>query len=481
MGGDSGGGCTAVVMILPRHSCEPDPFRGSQFVLEPEEAARDFLIAGASVKLTGRDIEILRWIGKHGAVTSQQVARRFFVHDGVVTQKRAYRRLEILEDINLIRRDGQGARRPDVLRLRKWGATVAGGNAQAVPHYTAEQLPHALAVVDIVEELLASHPGSWLRTGRELRRERSRELAEGTRQAGIGRIPDAVLTLPSGDSIAIEVGLTPRSQREYRAVLLAYKQERFSRIWWYVPEVAVSRVHDLIVGERCDDIIEVRAGPGPAAEHPEITPLEVDILTWIGRFGVVNERQIGRHFFTREDGHIGLHALSNRVRRLEAERLVCRRIPAARQSPVYSLTRAGADLCDASLRPAHWLPLELKHSLAVVDLMETLVSEQPGSRVKTEREIRAERGRAAGGQPRRDRRVPDAELILPTGRVVAIELDRTPKRSPVIEGIVRLYLRDTYAAVWWFVRPGTVKRMTEVVRSCGATRLIEVHPWDGRT
>ncbi|MGH9044640.1 MAG: hypothetical protein ACRDVP_07400 [Acidimicrobiales bacterium] len=40
------------------------------------------------MRLTERDVEILRWIGRHGVVTTQQVARHFFQHDGAVAVRR---------------------------------------------------------------------------------------------------------------------------------------------------------------------------------------------------------------------------------------------------------------------------------------------------------------------------------------------------------------------------------------------------------
>jgi len=38
----------------------------------------------SGTQLTGRDVEILRWIGRHGIVTVDQVSARFFGRDGPV-------------------------------------------------------------------------------------------------------------------------------------------------------------------------------------------------------------------------------------------------------------------------------------------------------------------------------------------------------------------------------------------------------------
>jgi hypothetical protein len=63
-----------------------------------------------------------------------------------------------------------------------------------------------------------------------------------------------------------------------------------------------------------------------------------------------------------------------------------------------------------------------------------------------------------------------------SGKVVAVELDLTPKHSPDVAAIIRSYLRSDYDAVWWFVRPGVVGRIEGLIRDAKASKLIEVHP-----
>src|SRR5450759_440822 len=114
-------------------------------------------------RITDRDSEILTWMGRHGVVTPQQVGRQFFVHEGQVAQKRAYRRLAKLEELALIRRDTPFARHSDVLRLRSRGAALAESDLPPA-RYVLREIPHELAVVDLVEELLANNRGAHLQT-----------------------------------------------------------------------------------------------------------------------------------------------------------------------------------------------------------------------------------------------------------------------------------------------------------------------------
>src|SRR5271155_818389 len=117
---------------------------------------------------TGRGVAMLAWIGRHGVVTAQQVGRRFFVHGDTIGQKRAYRRLQKLEEMGLLRRDTPFARHPDVLRLRSAGARVAGAGVTALPRLSDHEIPHALVVVEIVESLQAAYPSAAIRTAREV-------------------------------------------------------------------------------------------------------------------------------------------------------------------------------------------------------------------------------------------------------------------------------------------------------------------------
>jgi Replication-relaxation len=432
----------------------------------------------AGIRITDRDIAILTWLGRHGVVTPQQVGRRFFVHEGQVAQKRAYRRLAKLEELALIRRDTPFSRHPDVLRLRSQGVAMAESDLPPA-RYVIREIPHELAVVDLVEELLAKNRGATLQTGREIRRQRVGERTDGKRRVGRGRIPDAVLTLKSGKTAAIELQLRPKRARDDETILEGYTQERFDHVWWYVPESTVKRVRELVKSRRADDLVEVRAGPGPAASQPAVTERDVEVITWIGRYGMVTSAQVANRHFAREGGGTGSRAARNRLTRLESLGLIRRDIPFARHSGVLRLTPAGAELADAHIAPAGWVPAEIAHSLAVVDLMEMLVAEHSGATVTTEREIRVSRGVTGRGRDLGSAgRIPDGELLMKSGKVVAVELDLTPKPSPEIARIIRSYLRSEYDAVWWFVRPGVVDRISGLVRDAKASKLIEVHGWD---
>jgi hypothetical protein len=216
-------------------------------------------------QVTDRDIEILQWIGRHGVVTPGQVARHFFTRDdNNVGVRAAYRRLRILEEMGLTREDRTYWRESNVLRLTGAGARVAAidiGPARLV----LPELRHTLAVVDLVEALLAASPKSTeVRTERELRVERRRNLADGARKVGRGRCPDALFIHPKGHTtVAVELDITPKRTRDMENILIAYLQERYDRIIWYVLPRQVDRVKEIVRKQKADDVVEVRAWQGP--------------------------------------------------------------------------------------------------------------------------------------------------------------------------------------------------------------------------
>jgi len=220
-------------------------------------------------QITARDREILGWISRHGVVTSNQVARRFFARgDSVVGERAAYRRLTVLIAMGLVRRDAVPYwRHPHVLRVTTAGSEE-GETFVRPARLVQRDIAHSIAVVDLVEQLLADTPGASLRTEREIRADRWHDRDQGRRQPGRGRVPDAELTLPSGRIVAVELDLTPKRAKDYERILLAYKQERYDQVWWYIRAITATRVRKLVADNRADDFITVIDWMLPASGPP---------------------------------------------------------------------------------------------------------------------------------------------------------------------------------------------------------------------
>jgi len=206
---------------------------------------------------------MLAWIGRHGIVTPEQLARRYFARvDGNVGMRVAYRRFTKLESLGLLRRDATAhSRSPHVIRLTKAGATA--GETDISPARIVEpELRHSLALVDLMEELIEAHPDCAASTEREIRTDRWHERASGTRRPGRGRTPDGELTLASGKVVAVELDLTPKRTKDFERILRSYKQERFDLVWWYVLPGTLPRLRSVVADNRADDFVDVRPWAG---------------------------------------------------------------------------------------------------------------------------------------------------------------------------------------------------------------------------
>jgi hypothetical protein len=225
---------------------------------------------GRGHQLTARDIEMLRWVTRHGVVTTEHVARKFFwrPQERAIGRWAALRRLRILENLGLLLRDKPFAHHPDVMRVSGNGARLADLGIRSAPLVLAE-LRHTLAVVGLTEYLLAANPGAELITERELRGLRHRERQSGGRAPGSGRCPDGILRLPTRDEgesqsrvVAIELDRVRKDLRSMEAIIHGYDEElAIDVIWWYVPSTHLARITELVRALRANDRIEVKETP----------------------------------------------------------------------------------------------------------------------------------------------------------------------------------------------------------------------------
>ena len=226
------------------------------------------LAARSGPALTGRDLDMLTWLARHGIVTPDQLARRFFARDdGSVGSGAAYRRLRKLRELGLLRSDHTFYQEPSVLRVTPRGAHLADAGVGPARLVLAE-VRHALALVDLTEGLLAKHKGSTVTTERELRVERRNALARGERRPLTGRLPDGVLTL-GRKRIALELDLTSKRSNDLESILTAYQFERYDAVWWYVRARVVPRLAGIVERRQADDLVVVRPLPDPPGRNGE--------------------------------------------------------------------------------------------------------------------------------------------------------------------------------------------------------------------
>lgn len=226
-----------------------------------------------------------------------------------------------------------------------------------------------------------------------------------------------------------------------------------------------------------------------AVQHFHVQPNDRDreIMTWVARHGIVTQEQIARKFFP---------ASKRQTYAAERVRKLCLSNPPYlqrdtvfyREPSVIRVTTHGARLADVGLAPARIVPAEVHHSLAIVDLAEKLLAENPAATLLTERERRAQRYREKrAGKRTSTGRIPDAVLVFPATktakeRSVAVELDRTARSRMDAQTVITAYIAESgsYADVWWYVRPSRVDALVQLTRQMRVDDFIEVRPWVGQ-
>jgi len=220
-------------------------------------AGRQRLPRTSGPVVTARDRAILQWIGRHGIVTRQQVTQRFFGESRDSGRWAAYRRIHKLIQMGLLQEDHTFYRQPMVLRVTNTGARFVHLDVRAARLVLAE-VPHALAVVDLLDQLLADLPeDTVLVTEREIRAERRRDLRLDPNKAGQGRMPDAELQV-RGRRIAVELDLSAKRSRVYEELLSSYLQQEYDEVLWYVLPGVVTRLRGIVMRNQADDFVHVR-------------------------------------------------------------------------------------------------------------------------------------------------------------------------------------------------------------------------------
>lgn len=229
-------------------------------------------------RLEARDLEILRWITRHGTVTAEQVARRFHPRPTSQTgysEWAAKNRIAALSNLGLILRNSNpySTRRgggQQILRASSDGARIADVGVSPAP-LVMSQLRHSLTLVSLTEFLLERYPDATLTTERELWvQEYRRRYHSGTAPRAF-RLPDAVLTIPkpaadpngSQDSlrVAVELDLSRKDRRALESIIDRYHKMSFDKIWWYVKDErvgAVTAVVKELASENQFEVLPVR-------------------------------------------------------------------------------------------------------------------------------------------------------------------------------------------------------------------------------
>ncbi|WP_338199001.1 replication-relaxation family protein [Candidatus Nephthysia bennettiae] len=212
--------------------------------------------------VTVRDVEVLRWIGRHGVVSTEQIAKRFWPAE--CASRTVRRRLCILGEAGLLRASRPGWRR----QSKVWLATASGLRLAEVAlrpsRLVGWRLSHDLALVDLSEQLLAKEVGSLWLTEREL-------MVGGWRTSlKLRRLPDGLLVQADGRRYAVELEASRKDAERLRRIVndylpaLAGPNALAGVLWYARPQLsaAVEQLRSAVKSQGLSWAFEIRTWHG---------------------------------------------------------------------------------------------------------------------------------------------------------------------------------------------------------------------------
>ncbi len=206
---------------------------------------------------TSRDENILQTLGCYGVLSTEQVARMFFLNTAPTTVRR---RLRILEDADQIYRV-HGLDNGGVAWVLTKNAAARVGCMYPIRHFNRNSLTHDVALSEVRNVLersgLCSNwvPEHVLKTQANVNRSHSTEEKP--------FVPDAIFSMKQKNEtrvVALELELHGKNQKRYENILSRYQRKKtLWAVWYLVPNEglgkALERVWSKINGKRRNDLL----------------------------------------------------------------------------------------------------------------------------------------------------------------------------------------------------------------------------------
>lgn len=174
------------------------------------------------MKLTERDIAIIKFINSFGFCEMEQIERKFFLK-----KPRNYQILRRLVNSGFLRH-----KRIFFAHYGIYYATSKGAKFTDLPHLNRISLGlynHQIAIIKVYLKLQVLYPDAHWVSERQLKHDK---FSEGLGK--IGHLSDGTLILPEGKQIAIEVEMSAKGKNRLHKILRGYAAQLvFQEIWYY--------------------------------------------------------------------------------------------------------------------------------------------------------------------------------------------------------------------------------------------------------
>lgn len=222
------------------------------------------------LRLTARDHEMIRWLGRHRFATARQLGLRFVVSESAISQ-----RLRRLASRELVAWARPLHGRPTVWLATGVGLATVGSHLGEVA-VDIRTFHHDLGVTEIAVDL--ERRGFEVLSEREIRAAEAH--GEGTYAVRLGRSeerrvgrhwPDLAVRSEDGRLWALELELVPKRTTRLTQILEHYRwAEQYSAVLYYVPKSSLRERLEQLVGKLgLNSKIAVRAWKPPDEHTPD--------------------------------------------------------------------------------------------------------------------------------------------------------------------------------------------------------------------
>ena len=175
---------------------------------------------------------MLRWLNGHRMGTVEQVMQGFGM-----SKRMAYRRLSLMVGAGYLQHQRLFLDKPGVYWPTGNGVAVCGDDLPAISRLTLTTYEHDLQLVDLSLQLTQQTGGEWV-PERRLRRDK------GLDGVGVpGHVPDGLIRLLDGSTIAVELERTKKGNRRLGDILTGYlkgEHGRVAAVWYYCRTAAIA-------------------------------------------------------------------------------------------------------------------------------------------------------------------------------------------------------------------------------------------------
>lgn len=183
-----------------------------------------------AVRITSRDIEILRWINRLGFLNIDQIATHFHI-----SKPTAYARLRKLVKGQYLTHEYCLHSEPGVYRVTRLGADIADDPIPPLKELRLGSFKHDTVVASVMIRLATKY-NCEVTTERELRRNTPFKKRERKTH-----FPDGLLNLPD-KKVAIEVELTSKSSWRLKDIIFQHHCNfTYDEVWYFCGSKAVEK------------------------------------------------------------------------------------------------------------------------------------------------------------------------------------------------------------------------------------------------